>query len=66
MKRKNLVITMSTLTFVGMSFLFAALSYFNHQEINLAVEKCFEIGGMPAVESDTFAINYSFSCETGN
>ncbi|KXH87061.1 hypothetical protein AU377_00325 [Sporosarcina sp. HYO08] len=64
MKRKNLIITISTLTFIGLSFSVCSLSYFNNQEINLAVERCFATGGMPIIESDTFAINYSFSCET--
>lgn len=64
--RTKMLVAIGVLSFVMISFLVSTKSYFNNKEIGLANDKCYEIGGMPKVESDFLTLNYSFSCEENN
>lgn len=61
--RTKMLIAIGALSFVMIAFLVSAKSYFNNKEISLANDRCYEIGGMPKVESDFLTLNYSFSCQ---
>ncbi len=63
-KTKQLLL-IGVLFFVVVAFLISTQSYFNNKEISSASDKCYE-SGIPKVESDLFALNYSFSCQKGN
>ena len=63
---KKVLLMISVLSFLMIIFLFGTKSYFNHQIITLANDRCYEVGGTPVVEKDMWAINYSFSCEEAN
>lgn len=59
---RKIIIPIGVLLLMVM-FLVGAQSYFSHKEINLASERCLEIGGVPQVTSGFLTINYSFSCD---
>lgn len=61
--RTKMIIAISVLSFVAVAFLISTQSYFNNKEISLASERCYDIGGMPKLESDFLHLNYSFSCQ---
>lgn len=65
MNTKNKVLMTAIIGFslVMVVFLVGVSVYFNTKEINNASERCYEIGGMPTVETSFLTINYSFSCE---
>lgn len=64
MKKKTKgVIAVCTLSFLTIVFLIGIQSYFNKKEINLASDKCYGVGGMPKIESEFLALDYSFSCQ---
>ncbi|SER02630.1 hypothetical protein SAMN05216362_1412 [Piscibacillus halophilus] len=60
--RTKVLIAIGTLSFLMVIFLYGTQSYFNYKEINLASDRCYEIGGTPIVEKDFLTSNYSFSC----
>ncbi|WP_067729829.1 hypothetical protein [Oceanobacillus damuensis] len=64
--RTKIFIAIGVLSFVTVAFLISTQSYFNNKEISLASDRCYEIGGMPKVESDFLNLNYSFSCQENN
>ncbi|KGP71777.1 hypothetical protein N782_16660 [Pontibacillus yanchengensis Y32] len=64
--RTKVFITLVALSFLMVLFLYGTQSYFHYKEINLASDRCYEIGGTPIIEKDFLASNYSFSCEVSN
>lgn len=60
--RRKIFVVIGTLCFVVV-FLIGMQSYFHNKEIRFASERCHEVGGTPAIESDFLALSYSFSCE---
>ncbi|WP_077214835.1 hypothetical protein [Bacillus dakarensis] len=57
------IITICVLSFLTVLFLVGMQSYFHYKEIDFATDECYEIDGVPKVEKDFLALNYSFSCE---
>ncbi|GAA0289011.1 hypothetical protein GGQ92_002357 [Gracilibacillus halotolerans] len=67
MKTKTkMFILIGILTLVTVLFLIGTQSYFNNKEIELATDKCYEIGGTAKVKMDLLSLSYSFSCEVDN
>ncbi|WP_026908338.1 hypothetical protein [Paucisalibacillus globulus] len=64
--KMKIVIALSVVSLVTITFLISAQSYFNNKEISFASDRCYEKGGMPKIESDFFTLKYSFSCQDNN
>jgi hypothetical protein len=66
LKNKHItrVLLVLALTFFGIAFFTIASSYFNTSEINLAITRCYEIGGEVILEiHNNFTSEYSFECK---